>query len=237
MPFVLGRRRVDLVERMDRPDADLARLFRTYDGFKRINPVFSRWKSIYRRWMLPEMQSQPGGRFSMLDIGCGGADLIEAMVGWAAQDGFQISATGIDPDERVARYITLHPHKAHFHFRQCRSADLVREGLQFDFVICNHVMHHLGDDELRLLFGDAQKLAKRRALFNDIERGDLAWAVFHLTWPFFPGSFITPDGLTSIRRSYTQKELAAVAPEVWKIHRVFPYRLVAEWSADRSVPS
>src|SRR5690606_17821895 len=82
-PFVLRRRRADLREIMDGPEADPRRLFRTYDGFRHINPVFSRWKQLYRRWILPEMRHSPGGLFTLLDIGCGGADLIEAMVGWA----------------------------------------------------------------------------------------------------------------------------------------------------------
>lgn len=233
MALILRRRHDGLVEHMDRPDADLTRLFRTYDGFRRLNPLVSRWRAIYRRWMLPDMQTKPGGQFSLLDIGCGGADLIETLVGWAKHDGFRLSATGIDPDERAARYIALHPRAVHLHFRQCASRDLVREGLTFDFVICNHVMHHLRDDELRTLFDDAQKLTRRKALFNDIERGDLAWLAFHLTWPLFPRSFITPDGLTSIRRSFTRKELQTVVPAGWNVHRVFPYRLVAEWPAEK----
>jgi 2-polyprenyl-3-methyl-5-hydroxy-6-metoxy-1,4-benzoquinol methylase len=230
MPVFLRERRTNLRERMDREDADLATLYRTYDGFQIVNPLLARWKRIYRKWMLPSMKSGSGTTFSVLDIGCGGCDVIRSLVKWAAADGFTLNASGIDPDERTATYVALKAGLGHIHFRQCHSRELVNEGLTFDFVLSNHVLHHLNEQEFNALLVDAQQLSRRLVLFNDIERGDIAWIVFNLTWPFFFRSFITPDGLTSIRRSYTLSEMKSTLPMGWTVSRLFPYRLVVRFA-------
>ena len=68
---------------------------------------------------------------------------------------------------------------------------------------------------------------------NDIARADVAYAGFAaLTGPFFRGSYITPDGLTSVRRSYTPEELRAVAPPSWQVSSPYPFRLLLSYGLD-----
>lgn len=226
MAFVLRKRRPGLLEKMDEDGVDLSTLFRTYDGFKIINPLLARWKHIYRVHIRPVLASNPHKVHTLLDIGCGGGDVMESLSHYASKDGYKLSVTGIDPDENAEAYLRLRNPNVHLHFRKAISSELVDEGLKFDFVISNHVMHHLDDMALISLTSDAKALSRRLVLFNDIERGDLAWLVFNLTWPFFWRSFITPDGLTSIRKSYTRSELANLLGDGWQVKRVFPYRLL-----------
>ncbi len=226
MPLILKHRRTDLTELMDHDDVDLAKLFRTYDGFRLINPLLARWKHIYKSNIKPVLSANPQKVYTLLDIGCGGGDVMESLAQYASKDGFKLSVTGIDPDGNAEAYLKLRNPSVHIHFRKAMSSQLVSESLKFDFVICNHVMHHLDDSALISLTNDARDLSRNMVLFNDIERGDLAWLVFNLTWPFFWRSFITPDGLTSIRRSFTKGELAGLLGNDWIVRRVFPYRLL-----------
>jgi len=226
MAFVLRNRRPDLLEKMDEDGVDLATLFRTYDGFRIINPLLARWKHIYRAHIRPFLARNPQKVHTLLDIGCGGGDVMETLSRYASNDGYKLSVTGIDPDENAEAYLRLRNPNAHIHFRKANSSQLVEEGLKFDFVISNHVMHHLDDMSLKALASDAKALSRSLVLFNDIERGDLAWLIFNLTWPFFWRSFITPDGLTSIQKSYTRNELAHLLGGEWQVKRVFPYRLL-----------
>jgi 2-polyprenyl-3-methyl-5-hydroxy-6-metoxy-1,4-benzoquinol methylase len=211
---------------MDRHDLDIKTLFRTYDGFNIINPLLARWKYVYKSQIRPVLRQHPQQVHTLLDIGCGGGDVMENLARYAAKDGYKLSVTGIDPDENAEAYLKLKNGNMHIHFRKATSTQLVSEGLKFDFVISNHVMHHLDDEALVALAEDAKALARIKVLFNDIERGDLAWLVFNFTWPFFWRSFITPDGLTSIRRSFTKGELDRLLGKSWHVERVFPYRLL-----------
>jgi 2-polyprenyl-3-methyl-5-hydroxy-6-metoxy-1,4-benzoquinol methylase len=226
MPLILKHRRTDLTELMDRHDVDLERLFRTYDGFRVINPLLARWRPIYRSHIKPVLARDPQKVHTLLDIGCGGGDVMESLSRYAAKDGFKLSVTGIDPDVNAEAYLRLRNPNVHIHFRKASSSQLVMERLKFDFVISNHVMHHLDDVSLTSLANDANALTRNMVLFNDIERSDLAWLVFNMTWPFFWRSFITPDGLMSIRRSFIKSELSKLLGDGWEVRRIFPYRLL-----------
>ena len=111
-------------------------------------------------------------------------------------------------------------------FEQTDTGRLAGRGATFDFVVSNHLLHHLADEDLPTFLGECAELG-RVVLHNDIARADLAYVGFAaLTGPFFRGSFITPDGLTSVRRSFTRKELRSVAPEGWRVSSPYPFRLL-----------
>jgi hypothetical protein len=63
---------------------------------------------------------------------------------------------------------------------------------------------------------------------SDIARSRFAYGAFGLaTAPLFPGSFIRADGLTSIRRSYTARELREAVGPGWRVIQQNPTRLLA----------
>ena len=119
------------------------------------------------------------------------------------------------------------------------STELARAGERFDVVLSNHVLHHLDGTEFGALLADSERLSRDGgvAVHADIERSRLGYVGFALgTLPFEPnllkGSYIRPDGLTSIRRSHTARELARVLPPGWRVRRGFPSRLEVVWGAD-----
>ncbi|MCC9178408.1 class I SAM-dependent methyltransferase [Arthrobacter sp. zg-Y750] len=211
----LAERAVDAVEEMDRPDADPRQLERTYARFWLINAVVSGWRRNYVRYLRPLFRESGGG--SLLDIGSGGGDVPRCLARWARRDGFALDITAIDPDPRAHAFASARPPVPGLAYRQAFSSDLVAEGRSYDVVISNHMLHHLGAGELEALLADSEKLATRLILHSDIERSRWAYVLFSVgTWPFFPGSFIRRDGLTSIRRSFTAAELAEVTPAGWQ---------------------
>lgn len=221
-PLVLAKRAHDLAEYMDDPGCDLAKLHNTYAQFGTINRVVSGWNRVYRQYLRPAIQRS--GHATLLDIGFGGGDIPCLLNRWATRDGLRLDITAIDPDPRASAYIRTQPLPPEITFRAELSTTLLERGEQFDLVISNHLLHHLADTQVRSLCRECEGLARKLVIHNDIERGDLAYLAFHLTWPFFRRSFITPDGLRSIRRSFTHAELRAVAPEGWVVRRMFPYR-------------
>ncbi|GAB14141.1 putative methyltransferase [Arthrobacter globiformis NBRC 12137] len=108
-------------------------------------------------------------------------------------------------------------------FRQASSGDLLAEGKSYDVVISNHVLHHLAAKELQQFLDDSAGLARRLALHNDLTRSAAAYALFSAGALPLTGSYIRGDGLTSIRRSYTVPELAAVLPAGWTVEPHSPF--------------
>ena len=220
MPTLLEKRAPTLRERMDDPACDLTKLHNTYTHFRTVNQFVAGWWRAYTHLLRPHLTEHPA---TLLDIGCGGGDVARRLARWAQRDSIELHITAIDPDKRALAYARSQPHP-NITFRQAHSADLVKAGERYDVVISNHLLHHLGNTEVNALCRDSQQLAKCLALHNDIRRSDLAYAGFTLTKLFFRNSFITEDGLLSIRRSFVPEELEAVIPEGWQVERLFPYR-------------
>lgn len=227
----MRQRAVDVVELMDLPGCDSGRLEQTYRQFPVVNRALSGWRTLYKRELRPFLAHQAA---SLLDIGCGGGDIPVLLSRWAARDGLTLRVTGIDPDPRAAAFARRRPVEAGLEFRQAHSTDLVREGRRFDFVISNHVLHHLSGNDLQQLLADSLALGTEAVLHSDLRRSPAAFGLFFVAALPFRGSYIRADGLTSIRRSYTPRELSAVVPSGWTVepaaafhqvlaHRRYPY--------------
>lgn len=232
MPLILSKRNPGLVEWMDRPDCDRELLFNTYRQFSRINRLLSGWSSIYRDHIKPIIQ-QKNGFVSILDIGCGGGDIIRLLDSLCKQDGFQAEFTGIDPDTRSIEFLATQKWPDNIQFLPVHSDDLVQQKRRFDMVISNHLIHHLPDESLKSVCRDAEQLADSKVLFSDIQRSDLGYLSFRIIAPLlFRNSYIVRDGLISIKKSYRKEELQNELPDGWIVQRKFPFRLLATYTID-----
>jgi 2-polyprenyl-3-methyl-5-hydroxy-6-metoxy-1,4-benzoquinol methylase len=219
---LLGARAAGAVEEMDLPGCDPARLDRTYAQFALVNRAVAGWRGIYRTLIRPGLS--PGSPTSLLDIGCGGGDVPVRLARWAARDGLRLEITAIDPDPRASRFARERNGRAGVTFRQAGSSVLVDEGRSYDVVISNHVLHHLETGGLPAFLADSAALCRGLAIHNDLRRSAAAYALFYAGSWVLTGSYIRQDGLTSIRRSYTPRELQALAPPGWIAARRPPFR-------------
>jgi 2-polyprenyl-3-methyl-5-hydroxy-6-metoxy-1,4-benzoquinol methylase len=225
MPFFLRHRKNDLHELMDDPNCDSEKLKNTYRQFRTINKFLSRWDLIYKKEIKPILEQQDG-KASLLDIGFGGGDISLHLSKLAANDGFHLNITSIDSDPRSLEYIQTLEIPSNIHFRHALSTTLVNEQASYDFVISNHLLHHLDQTSFETICAEAKLLATKKVIFNDIERSDLGYIFFTvLSKLFFRNSFISYDGRISIKRSYTFDELSQIAPDNWEVRRIIPYRL------------
>jgi len=224
-------------EHMDDPHCDLPKLHRTYAQFGAVNTLVSGWRAVYLRELRPLLSRSR--IFTLLDIGCGGGDVPLRLLRWAARDGFRLDITAIDADPRAINYAQAQAqtqqiqaqqtqaqaqNQPRLHFRCALSSDLVLENQRFDFVISNHLLHHLRVPELLGVLRDSEKLCRIKAVHSDLERAALAYAAFKIfATPLFRASFIVEDGLSSIRRSFTPEELRALVPEHWRVQRQVPF--------------
>lgn len=225
----LSRRAPELRELMDDPDADLRMLERTYERFRIVNALVSRPGLLYRRDIRPRARSGP---IRILDVGAGGGDVSRMIAARLRRDGLTGEVTALDADERAVRWAASRDDGTGVRYRHAFAADLVAEGEEYDVVFSNHLIHHLEPDELQSLLADSHALVGDRGLVvhRDIARGRLAYAGYAvITWLFsrslLRDSFIRQDGLLSIRRSYTRRELAEAVSEEWTVRFGLPSRL------------
>ena len=226
MPLFLSSRDTQSEERMDDPRCDSEKLTNTYRQFGTINLLLSRWNFLYRTEMKPHFLEEKRS-YSLLDIGFGGGDISLNIAKWTDRDNIDLKITAIETDARAVEFAQSLNAPGNVHFEECSSTELLQRGLKFDFVISNHLLHHLEMQQLQQFLEEAQKLCKGRVLFNDLERSDCAFLFFNLlARPLFRNSFIVQDGLTSLKRSYTFRELKDAVPEGWHLQKLFPFRLL-----------
>lgn len=216
----LRERATTLVELMDDPACDLKALRRTYRRFAWVNAVVASWRGTYRDLIRPLLSATEPR--TLLDVGCGGGDVSRALARWAARDGLLLDVTGVDPDARAHDFATSVPSPG-VRFVAARVEDLTE---RYDFVISNHVLHHL--DDLRGFLEATSARARAMTIHSDIERTRYGYGLFAggtaLAWPLLRRSFIRADGLTSIRRSYRAAELRSAVGREWRVIRRVPSR-------------
>jgi 2-polyprenyl-3-methyl-5-hydroxy-6-metoxy-1,4-benzoquinol methylase len=229
----LARRDTALTELMDDPDCDPRALAATYRRFGLVNRLVSAWGHVYRTRVRPELRAL-GRPARVLDLGCGGGDVVVRLAALAARDGLDVEWVGADPDPRALEAARERARPG-VRFAARGSRELLTAGERFDLVLSNHVLHHLDTDALRQFADDSLALSRGRVLHADIARGHLAYALYAVgIGPLAAGTFLRVDGLRSIRRSYRPAELATALGAPWHVETPAPFRVlaVAEGRAD-----
>ena len=231
MPLFLRHRANQLSEIMDQSDCDLDKLFRTYRQFKYINQLTSQWRRVYCRILYPAMRKEKR-HYQLLDIGCGG-DITFALMKWAEEDQLSLQINGIDTDPRVLDFLEqINDHNG-IQFLCISLNDLYEADEQFDFIISNHLVHHLSSTAFNEIMTKCEKMVRIQVIFNDIECSDIAWLGFGcFAFLLFYRSFIVTDGPRSIHRSYSKAEAEKSVRKNWMIKRYFPYRLLFTYEKD-----
>ncbi len=231
MPWLLRHRNQHLVELMDDPDCDPVFLQNTYRYFTDINRKLSGWQMLFDQYIAP-LCTEPDHTYTLLDIGFGGGDIPLLLHQVASRHNIRMAIKAIDPDPRASEYIVQLKHVSDdIQFEAVSHTALLERQERFDFVVSNHVLHHLSSPAIQQLCRDAEQLARKRVVFSDLRRSDWAWLFFAVgTLGRFRDSFIREDGLRSIRRSCTAHELRELLPRSWQVEHYFPFRLLVRSS-------
>jgi len=222
----LAERDVVLRELMDDPECDADRLRATLRRFGTINRLVSGWGRAHRSHIRPYLASL-GRPARVLDLGCGGGDVMIRLARYAARDGLTAEWVGVDPDPRAIHVARGRAAPPEVTFRCADSTSLLADGERFDLVLSNHVLHHLSSAELASFADESRRLSRGLVLHGDIERGRIAYALYTVgITPFAPGTFLRTDGLRSIRRSYRADELGQVLGPAWRVDRPAWFRVL-----------
>lgn len=232
-------RRIYLPEQMDAEDCDADKLRRTYTQLAIINRLLSRMRGLLQRHVIDDAKAS-GGTATVVELGCGGGDVLHWLAKRASRCGLSLTLIGIDSDPRaVARAKQRLSGHANVSVIQGGIDALYALPVRPDYLFCNHVLHHIPPDDLVPVLRKLHGAVNRRLLINDLERSAAAYVLYTaLAALAFHRSFVFADGRLSIRKGFRVRELRQACEQAGfgaeaSVQRVRPWRVVVTAEAAR----
>ena len=222
----------ELPEMMDQP-CSYEELQGCLRDIERVNTLTFAHRPTFA-WLRSLINTLAGTKVPLhiVDVGCGGGDMLRRIAAWSKQKRIPVILTGIDlnPDAvRAAREATRKREKIRWVHGDAFSYE---PEVGIDVVISSLMTHHLEPDEIVQFLRWMETTAQCGWFINDLHRQALPYRFFKLAtrWlPFHP--FVRNDGLVSIRRSFLREDWqflcqsAGLLPEQITIQEYRPARL------------
>jgi SAM-dependent methyltransferase len=226
---VLAVRRVG-AELLDNPAAPAETVKLTLRNIARSNRWFGGAWAL-RHGLSRVLANAPRGvGVTLLDLGTGSGDLADAAIAWGARRGLEIRPVGLELNAVAAR---LAHSRGISMVVGCAGTPPIADK-SVDVVSLCLVAHHFEPESVVQLIRVCDRLARVGVVICDLRRAALAAVAFRIGARLLDFDPVTvADGLTSIRRGYTQAELAGllarggVGPA--RVVERPGWRLVATW--------
>jgi SAM-dependent methyltransferase len=175
----------------------------------------------------------PPGIFRIVDVGCGGGDMLRRIERWAVAKRVPVKLTGIDLNPyaaRAAREFTAHGSEIEW-----ITGDAFSYTEPIDVVISSLFTHHLAEPEIVRFLAWSESVARRGWFVNDLCREPLSCKLFGvLAGVMCWHRFVRHDGPVSFRRSFREADwqrmtaAAGIASPSITLTRWTPARLCVE---------
>ena len=215
-------------EHLDDPAVDDALRERSLRDVQRANTLLGGRGAVVREVarLLPAMPSD----VSLLDVGTGLGDIPSGVRALARKRGVHLTTIGVDEAASLARVSAgLLDASACGDARRLPFADG-----SVDIVTCSQVLHHFEEADIPVVLRELTRVARRAVIVSDLRRSWLAAAGFWLvTWPLGFHAVTRHDGVTSVLRGFTARELRAHAERIGRratVRRHIGFRLTASWT-------
>jgi ubiquinone/menaquinone biosynthesis C-methylase UbiE len=194
-----------------------------------------------RATLFSEIEARALRSFSILDVGAGSGELLRVTADWARQTKRQVTAVGLELNERSAESINEESQR----FDEISSVRGNALALPFadncfDYVICSLFTHHFVDEQVVKILREMSRVARRRIFVIDLNRHPIAYLLYTTLGKLvLHNRLLRHDGALSILRSFKAAELLELGQRAGlsdlSVQRRFPYRLVLSASAQASV--
>lgn len=195
----------------------------------------NRFTRAYRptlHWLHNAVSSAPSSQsLHLLDVGCGGGDMLRRIEHWAMRNHISIRLTGVDISPAticIAREFTSPASEIHWLAGGFASGQLDLGAV--DFIVSSLFTHHLSDIQIVNFISWMEVTARQGWFISDLYRSRVSWIAFKalaLGARWHP--MVRHDGPLSIRRAFRPEEWrcfvrSAGVPEA-------SLRITASWPA------
>lgn len=194
------------LELIDNPDFTGPELGGVLHQLARVNKVLGNYRSV-KRALIPILQDIQGTPH-IVDLGCGGGDLLCYLSNCCRNAGIDARFTGIDFNPNMLSHANQRlckDDKVNFLCRDILHPEF--EMPKCDIALSSHFIYRMQDEELKDFLANHQSKVSTAFVFSELRRNAFGYFLF-LTFGrlLFPERVTISDGLMAIRRSFTFKE-------------------------------
>lgn len=157
-------------------------------------------------------KSQP---ITIIDLGCGGGDILRTISKFGKKEGYRFKLIGIDANKNATDYAAqLSKDYDNIEYRHLDVFSDEFKAIHYDIVITTLFLHHFKEAQLLELLTYLLKNAKIGIVINDLHRHWLAYYLFKLITVPVKNNMIIADGLTSVLRGFKRNELVNLSKQL-----------------------
>ena len=219
---------------MDAPDLPAPRLIETLKGLRLVNAV-----TQSSRLMWPDLAAAakryPGETLRVLDVACGGGDVLLTLARWAQRASLDVELAGCDASEEAVSYANESAARvgarSNF-FALTVGRDPLPEG--YHMIMSTLFLHHLDEGDAIGFLREGAAKARDRLVVQDLLRSRLSyWFARAGTRLLLLNDICRLDGRTSVEGAFTRAEASELAKaaglENAEIVPRFPFRYLIRW--------
>ncbi|MFN3756778.1 MAG: methyltransferase domain-containing protein [Flavobacterium sp.] len=155
-------------------------------------------------------------KVTIVDVGCGNGDMLRVLADGVIKKGVILELIGIDANLHTIAYAEeLSDKYPNIRFR-CE--DIFSESfseMNYDILLCTLTLHHFKNEDIDYLLSLFCKQAQVGVVINDLHRSAISYRLFKLFSKAFKlNAMSREDGLTSILRGFTKKELVDFSKKI-----------------------
>jgi 2-polyprenyl-3-methyl-5-hydroxy-6-metoxy-1,4-benzoquinol methylase len=158
---------------------------------------------------LEQLFPKDNREITIVDLGCGGGDMLRLIDSWGKSKNLKLNLIGIDANPNIVafakRNLLAYPH---IQFRTLNIFSEEFESQQYDIVIGTLFYHHFSSDQLVNFFKKLKQQVAIGFIINDIHRHWLAYySIKWLTQAFSKSPMVKYDAPLSVLRAFKRREL------------------------------
>lgn len=146
---------------------------------------------------------------TLVDLGCGGGDMLKLIAKWARKKGYKLKLIGVDANSNIvdiAQRNTKNYPEIEYKDINIFCEDF--KSMKFDIVTSTLFTHHFRNDQLTCLFSQLRRQARLGMVINDLHRHWFAYySIKWLTAIFSRSEMVRHDAAISVLRAFHKDEL------------------------------
>lgn len=223
-------------EVMDQQNLDPQRHRQALRGLGRVNRLSRTAGILWKRIRTLEPHAT-GARLRVLDLACGGGDVLLDLAERSRSHPIPIDFFGSDLSPTAILHATEAAERRGNSNVTFSQADALHDDLSgevFDIVYCTLFLHHLNHDNATTLMRRMTVLASQAVLIDDLRRTGLGYVLAWVGCRMLSRSpIVHADGPSSARAAFTEQEVLQMAAEagmqVASLTRHWPQRFLLDW--------